>query len=698
MRKFFKQSVLSIFVSCIGMSLVAQNSFNGTSIQAQPKGSGLQTPAFVPPAHRTCATMDKMVESLQEHPELVSTFNNYEYQMAQLLANPSINKTQGIITVPVVIHVVYRQAAGNISDAQIQSQIVALNADYRRQNADASSTPANFLPAAADCGIEFCLASTDPQGNPTSGVTRVSTTTSNIGSTNTYYTVDPAWDRNKYLNIWVCEIGGGTLGFAYLPGTAPASYDGVVIDYRYFGTTGTAQYPFNKGRTATHEVGHWFNLRHIWGDNPDCGVDDLIGDTPIQGNENYNCPTNAISCSNGGDMSMNYMDYTDDRCMNIFTQGQSARMNAALNGPRASLQSSNGCSGGGGSATACNDTLNFPLAGTPTIYTSDGWGYVGGHNNYLDKSKADYFPNGSGYTTCTGVRLEFGVGYSAGAGSAIDVNIWDDNGGVPGSIIGTTTLLIDDIITAGGLIDVTFPSSVALSGAFYAGIAFDYANSGDTVALISTLDAEVSPGIAWEQFDNGDWFPMTDTTDSWGLTLRQAIYPIVTGAPLNVIVSPINPTILQGNSTVLTASGASTYVWSPATGLSATTGATVTASPTVTTVYTITGTNGACSGTETATVSVTPLAGVSDLFASQNVAVFPNPGNGRFTLQFQSARRGTYHVSVTNTLGQDVYRNVLADFAGSFDGVIDLSGNSAGVYFLRITDGEKQFSRKLVIE
>ncbi|MCB9230755.1 MAG: T9SS type A sorting domain-containing protein [Bacteroidia bacterium] len=259
------------------------------------------------------------------------------------------SKTQTEYTIPVVVHVIYRNSTQNISDAQIQSQIDVLNKDYRRLNTDASNTPSAFLSVAADVEFNFCLAQTDPQGAPSTGITRTSTTVSEIGNTTYYSTAqggkDP-WNTTKYMNIWVCEIesGGDLLGFAYLPGDAPSvNEDGVVIDYRYFGTQGTVSSPLNKGRTCTHEVGHYFNLEHIWGEFGGCNDDDFVNDTPMQDAEYYGCPGSGASCGSN-DMYMNYMDYTDDACMNLFTAGQKARMVAAVTGPRKNLLTTNACS------------------------------------------------------------------------------------------------------------------------------------------------------------------------------------------------------------------------------------------------------------------------------------------------------------------------------------------------------------------
>ncbi|NRA97122.1 MAG: zinc metalloprotease, partial [Planctomycetes bacterium] len=245
------------------------------------------------------------------------------------------------------VHVVYRTATQNISTAQVQSQIDVLNEDFRRRtNSNASATLSQFQGLAADTEIAFCLANQDPQGNPHSGITRTSTLISSFSNNdNVKFAATgghDAWPASQYLNIWVCDLGGGLFGYAQFPG-GPANTDGVVNDYAYFGRIGTATYPFHLGRTCTHEVGHYLNLRHIWGDGG-CGVDDLVADTPLSDAANYGCPLSHSSCGSL-DMVQNYMDYTDDSCMNIFTAGQKSRMRAQFSpgGYHASLLNSPAC-------------------------------------------------------------------------------------------------------------------------------------------------------------------------------------------------------------------------------------------------------------------------------------------------------------------------------------------------------------------
>ena len=306
---------------------------------------------FANAQQRNCGTMQHLDEIRQRDPGVDNRMDVENLDIKHWISNntSSSKSMPNIITIPVVVHVIYKNSSQNISDAQIFSQIDILNEDFRMNNSDASSVPSAFAGAAADCEIEFCLAVRDPNGNVTTGITRTYTTTSSFsGYTSMKYSStggQDAWNTSDYLNIWVCNLASGLLGFATFPG-GNSSTDGVVCDYAYFGNTGTATSPYDLGRTATHEVGHWLNLYHIWGDSY-CG-NDYVSDTPKHEESNYGCPSypHASSCSgtgSTGEMFMNYMDYTNDACMFMFSSGQKNRMRATLNGSRSSLLSSLGC-------------------------------------------------------------------------------------------------------------------------------------------------------------------------------------------------------------------------------------------------------------------------------------------------------------------------------------------------------------------
>lgn len=289
-------------------------------------------------AQRKCASVDYTKQLVANNPAIQISINQAEQQIITTLAKNSNflgrdTTANEIINIPVVVHVLYKTAEQNISTAQILSQLEALNNDFSNLNADKANTPSVFKSLAADSKLKFCLAQVDAKGARTTGIIRKYTSaesfTADDAMKNTARAGDDAWDSKKYLNIWVCSLGGRSLGYATPPG-GPADKDGIVIAFDVFGTVGNVRSPFNKGRTATHEVGHWLGLKHLWGDS-ECGSDG-VDDTPSQKTYNFGCPSfpNISSCSPNanGDMFMNYMDFSDDACMNMFTIGQKKRMRA----------------------------------------------------------------------------------------------------------------------------------------------------------------------------------------------------------------------------------------------------------------------------------------------------------------------------------------------------------------------------------
>jgi hypothetical protein len=302
-------------------------------------------------AQRICATPEYKTQSIQANPALQATFNSIEQQIANVSGRVARDTTSNeLISIPVVIHVIYNTADQNISDAQILTQIAALNNDFAYQNADKVNTPAAFKNLAADIRIKFCLAQVDAKGNRTTGIIRINTKVSSFSADDamkfSLQGGDNAWDSKKYLNIWVCNLSGRSLGYATTPGSE-FDKDGVVIAFDAFGTKGTLRPTFNKGRTATHEIGHWLGLKHLWGDAV-CG-DDMVDDTPNQKSYNYGAPSfpkmSPCSPNANGDMFMNYMDFSDDATMNMFTIGQKRRMRAnfAKDGFRNSFLTSFAC-------------------------------------------------------------------------------------------------------------------------------------------------------------------------------------------------------------------------------------------------------------------------------------------------------------------------------------------------------------------
>lgn len=307
-----------------------------------------------------CSSHSNYISNFANDPAAAQRRADLEAFTRQYAVSPQA--VRNVIRIPVVVHVVYNTPDQNVSDAQIHAQIDVLNEDFRNINTNRLNSGDPFYAAVGDAEIEFCLADTDPDGNPTNGITRTSTTVTSFSSS-ADDVKDPSkggvanWDPTRYLNMYVCELDGTTLGYASFPSelaTDPEK-DGIAIRPQAFGKGGTAgggSFTENDlGRTATHEVGHWLNLFHIWGDAV-CG-DDEVADTPVHEDDegNSGCPSfpfnanSACGTDANGEMYMNYMDYTDDNCMAMFSKGQVTRMRAALAGPRAALMFSDGCSG-----------------------------------------------------------------------------------------------------------------------------------------------------------------------------------------------------------------------------------------------------------------------------------------------------------------------------------------------------------------
>ena len=296
---------------------------------------------------------------MQQHPEYQLEVTEYIQKLSRLQEEATSRTLPAVITVPVVVHVIHTgQSVGNganIAIDRINSQIEILNQDYRRNNADADDTPSVYQDIAADTEIQFCLALINPSGAPTTGITRhVYSDVADIDYIEN--TIKPAtsWDSNRYLNIWTIEMpSSSVIGYSYLPTSTMVGSirDGVVIDYTSFGYINSG----NQGRTCVHEVGHYMGLQHTWGstdsngDPIGCSSDDNISDTPNCSGPHYGCPNFGTSSCGDVDMVMNYMEYVNDDCMNLFTEGQKTVMQNTLNGIRLPLADN--------AATACNEVV-----------------------------------------------------------------------------------------------------------------------------------------------------------------------------------------------------------------------------------------------------------------------------------------------------------------------------------------------------
>ena len=308
-------------------------------------------------SHRYCAAMENHFHAAENEEGYASRRRHIE---TKRIWN-RIRDDNRVVTIPVVVHNVYNKRSEKISDSQIKRQIEILNEDFRAKNIDIKKTPKNFRKLIADPRIEFALATVNPLGEFTTGIVRQKTSIKSFpqasvpqGKDSTPYidkelkslvTGSPAWPNDDYLNIWVCNMNLNPLGYAAFPGGASWK-DGIVIDVKCFGISKNNDKRYNKGRTSTHEIGHYLDLLHIWGDGkPSCNRSDNVNDTPSQKYFNFGKPTYpSISCNNGpdGDLFMNYMDLVDDSAMFMFTKGQIKRMRDTLFGVRSSLLFSSG--------------------------------------------------------------------------------------------------------------------------------------------------------------------------------------------------------------------------------------------------------------------------------------------------------------------------------------------------------------------
>ncbi|MDB4533550.1 M43 family zinc metalloprotease [Vicingaceae bacterium] len=518
-----------------------------------------------------CSTMEVDALLRANNPSL-GTLDDFEEWLApKVVAYKNQQNKSGakktVYNIPVIIHIIHNsnESVGqerNISYAQAISQIDVLNEDFRKQNGDFSSTPAVFQNVAADCEINFCLATVDPNGNTLSevGVNRISATSisgvSNTSSTNiadgytsAYFNanVKPTtqWDPDKYLNMWVAHMGstgsGQLLGYAQFPNSSglpgslanePANTDGVVMLYKAFGNTGNLLPDFPLGRTATHEVGHWLGLRHIWGD-ANCG-DDFCNDTPTQAGDNSGCPTHPTpTCTNSGDMFVNFMDYCDDACLTMFTEDQKARMVTVMqNSPRRGvLNSSDVCSGG----FVCESEQNFSDTDTPSTYPdtdgSPGWGWISGHNSWDDRAKVEKFTQ-SVDGEIRSVEIAFSKAHDGNSGGTVAVKVWSESGGLPMNVLASETITISALTTGiSNMTSVTFSTPIQITGpaTYFIGVEFS-ANtndaSQDSIAIYSNADGETAVATAYEMWFDGTWHSM-GSANAWNKQISLIIMPEV---------------------------------------------------------------------------------------------------------------------------------------------------------------------------
>lgn len=625
---------------------------------------------FAQDAQRACGTVEHNLQLMQDDPQFAENRVQIEQFTQDFIANnPGGIRT--VVTIPVVFHVVYNTAAENISDAQIMSQLDVLNEDYRRLNADKSLTPSYFLGSAADCEIEFCLATVDPSGASTTGITRTSTTKTSFSDSGnpvkfaTYgHTI---WDRNKYLNIWVCDLGSGLLGYAQFPGGS-ATTDGVVIDYAYTGRDGSALSPYDLGRSATHEVGHWLNLYHIWGDDgTSCSGSDLVADTPNQADEHYGCPSTAqVSCSNGpnGDQYQNYMDYTDDACMNMFTTGQKTRMQAlfATGGARVSLLTSTGCSGGGGGS--CGVASGLSTTSITTSGATLNWGAVTGATSYNVQYKLSSSGTWTSTTSATTSKAISGLA----AGTSYDWQV--------------------QTVCASGT--SSYSSTVTFTTTGGGGTCTDIGESNNTSGTAYTLTAGTTYHALIASSTDKDYYKFTTTSPNTKIKVT------VTSLPGDYDVVLYNQSVVQKGISENGGTSDETIIWN-----------TTAAGQRYIQVY---GYSGAFSTSDCYDLLIQTSSSnfrtdgseivFEDNYDNSIVGIYPNPVmNGSMNVDYFSVQEDMdVQVTIVDLLG-NVVKTLNSNVTSGENLIpVKVDGLAAGVYVVQISNGKSRYNEKFIVQ
>ena len=623
-------------------------------------------------AQRHCAAEEVLHQQLLDNPALRSKLEEIERHTQEFQSNGAQERV--VVTIPVVVNVVWNTAAENISAAAIASQIQVLNDDFRRLNADAVNTPAAFQGIAADCEVNFCMATRDPSGNATDGIRRQQTTVTSFSTNDAVKFTSQggldAWPRDQYLNLWVCDLGGGLLGYAQFPGGAAAT-DGVVCDYAYFGTVG-ASAPFDKGRTATHEVGHWLNLYHIWGDDgTSCTGSDLVADTPNQADENYGCPVfPTVSCSNGpnGDMFMNYMDYTDDACMNLFTAGQKARAQSLFStgGARAALLSSMGCQ----APSSCSAPSGLNATSITQTSATVNWGAVGGALSYNLQYKVS---TSSTWTTISGL-------------TATSYNL-------TGLTAATTYNYQVQTVCSTGSSSYSASASFTTTGGGGGGCV-DVYETNNTLATAKVIPVNTTFTAQIATSTDKDYYKFSNTSTQRRIKVDLTTLPFDYDLRLYRNSSQVgisqnsgtaNEQIILNTTTV--SSNYVAYVYGYNGAFSNTLCYTLRVS--------LSATNWRTDGT---TDGETTEMEIPVIFENAGFGMYPNPATDQLTLEVSMEADNDVQVAVSDASGRVAISEHRSLSKGDNKMQLDLNQLSNGIYFVQVRNGEAISTRKLVVQ
>lgn len=659
-------------------------------------------------------------------------------------------------TIPVVFHVLWNTAAENVTDAKVTSMLAQMNMDWSRTNTDAGNTPAVWQPIAADMQIQFCLAQVDASGNPTTGIVHKNTTITDFSASgDPQYSAqggDDAWDYNKYLNIWIANIGGGLLGYATFP---PVSSNyGTVVNYISVGSlTNPAGGPFGYGRTLSHEVGHNFMLQHIWGDDGGaCTGSDQVADTPNMANATSGCPSGVVTdaCGAGSDgspasnvapgrMYQNYMDYTDDLCYNMFTAGQKAVAQSttanylmglvnsvptvcsvappvALDAGVASIitPSGNYC------VTTFTPVVKLQNFGTTTLTSCKINSNVDGGPNTVYNWTGSLATGASANVTLASVTATAGTHTFTAVTSA-------PNGGTDGNTSNDQSQSTFNIGTTGSAL----PVAEGFEGTFPPAGWSEYNSNSNILAWQqSSYGSQGSSKSAY--FNNCN---PSDTTHGLRDQLRTITYNFSSATPtagmtFDVGYAPYTPTWYTDSLAVYYSIDCGT-TWNKVYQKGGVALSTVpcTMSNTVCGTYTMTGNPGCFAPTTSAAwrnelIQLGMLAGkssvmfafeniteygsnlfidninilstnvgVNEINLSDNISVYPNPSDGTVFVNINVANAGKVNVKIYNMLGEII--SEVSDNAKNFK--FNLANQSSGIYFIKVKTDSGEATKKLML-
>jgi PKD repeat protein len=673
-------------------------------------------------AQRTCGTDEIHNQKMQDDPQYAAKrleIDRYTQEYVNSGAQRSSSQ-RSVITIPVVVHVIYNNSsnpAGNISDAQIYSQIARLNTDYNKMNADTANIPAVWKSLAANVGIYWCLAVRDPNGLPTTGIIRKSTTVTSWSTNDAVkYSAqggDDAWPADSYLNFWVCDLGQSLLGYSQFPGGAAATDGCVILNSAFGDAVGSVTTPYNLGRTVTHEVGHWLNLYHPF--QGGCNGGDSCADTPPTAAATYNCNTfpllgTGCSTTSPGIMFMDYMDYSDDACLYMFTNNQNSRIQANFVSPhgyRTGILNSLGCVPPGGGPYALFSAVPTTIcAGQSVTFTNTSldtprfyyWSFPGGVPDTfvgMTPPPVTYNTPGSYTVSLTVVRDTFTntktmTNYITVVGSQHLPLTEGFQASFPptGWSIGNpdNATAWTQSTTAGGY--ATSSSSAVFLNSTRTGVGqrdylytpiLNFSNGVDASTKLK-FDYAYARRISTRTGSSKDTFSVIVSTDC--------------GATWTTIWS-------KPDTFLATAPNFSAGIFAP-TGTQWATDSTITlgayaGQPSV--QFGFVNYNGRGNAMYLDNVNITntlPLNyGIADMEPMMHISVVPNPATDKCTINLEMDRQQSTTIDMYDMIGQKVWSKDLGTIHAASE-TISMDALTAGVYIVKVKAGERSYSQRIV--